>query len=353
MPERPISPKDFLHIVEAAIQAPSADNHLPFSFDSEESRVRVWSTEAWSVFPYHRRVLALISLGAVLENMVVRAGSLGYRPSVNLFPQHSLDLLATIELTTGDAKSDPLISGIAGRHTNRRFFHGPPLPLEQQQAFEKEAKVIDGAHLTWLDSTALRRQAVALVHQAEAERFRDESMHRELFSSIRFDSGWDRPTEDGLAPGSLEVERPLRGAFMALRRWRLMQSLSRIGGHHLLALRAAALPCRFSPHLGVIGTSLDSDDGIVAAGRALERIWLLSSASGLAFQPLVASTLLALDGYAGVRADVRRGLAEGWRRLTPGMLPLVVFRLGRGAAARVRSGRRQLASYLRGSRTAH
>jgi len=342
-----ISREHFLSIVEAAIQAPSADNHHPFSFEQSGERVRVWKNESFRTAPFHRRVLTLISLGAVVENMVLRAQSLGLNPSVHCSPSpEQAGLAAEIKLLEGSVTDDELALAIPHRHTNRRFFHGPRMTREQQRLLEKDAEAIDGARLVWLDQWLARAQALSLIRLAEAERFRCKDLHQELFSSIRFDVGWTRTVDEGLPPGSLEVERPLQAPFQALRRWGLMHLLARLGAHHLLGFRAGDAPCRFAPHLAVIAAILDVEPGGVAVGRALERVWLRATRLGMAFQPLAASTLLALDGYTAVRPAIRQKLAQGWERITPGTLPLIVFRLGWSSPVRIRSARRALASYL-------
>ena len=68
-----LSQEDFLAIVEAGIQAPSADNRHPLLFDQVGDVVRVWGNDEFRGAPFHRRILSLLSLGAVAENMVLRA----------------------------------------------------------------------------------------------------------------------------------------------------------------------------------------------------------------------------------------------------------------------------------------
>lgn len=343
-----ISPDDFLAIVEAGIRAPSADNRHLLLFDRVGDSVRVWGNDEFYRAPFHRRILSLLSLGAVVENMTLRARDLGFEPTVGWFPDPGEPRIVSEVTVTGPCVTrDELALAIPQRHTNRRFFRGPPISGEQQQQLEADAATIGGTRLIWLDERPLRSKALRLIRLAEAERFRQQDLHHELFSSIRFEVGWSDEAEEGLAPGSLEVEWTLRNAFEALRHWRLMRLLTLIGAHHLLAFRAGTMPCRLSPHLGVIATTLDLEPGALAVGQALERVWLRAATYGMAFQPLAASTLLALEGYGEIRPGVKQKLAAGWKELAPGMLPLIVFRLGWSSPASLRSGRRPVASYLR------
>ena len=71
-------------IIEAGILAPSADNRHLLRFRISDSGIELWGGPELHSAPFHRRVLASISLGAVLENMALgdmrryeRLGGLG------------------------------------------------------------------------------------------------------------------------------------------------------------------------------------------------------------------------------------------------------------------------------------
>ena len=334
-------------IASAGILAPSADNRHTCQFEFAAGGIRLWEADECRQAPFHRRILAMISYGAMAENMCVFARSLGFHTHVSWFP-HAADrrLVCVLSFERDHAGSDGLAAEIPKRCTNRRFFRGPKMPAEEQRAFDAELVNLPRVRLIWLDDSGPRHRALRLIRIAEAERFSNRCLHQDLFASIRFDLDWQTTASEGLAPGSLEVEWLLRNAFRSLRHWSVMRALKLAGAHWLLSLRAAELPSRFSPHLGLLATTSDLEHGTFEIGRALERIWLRATALGLAFQPLAASTLLALDGYEEVTQEVRVTLAEGWRKIAPGCLPLMVFRAGRSRPPRVRSGRLELERYL-------
>jgi hypothetical protein len=100
---------------------------------------------------------------------------------------------------------------------------------------------------------------------------------------------------------------------------------------------AAPLPARDGP-----GPRARSD----RRRTALERVWLRATCLGLAFQPFAASALLALDGYREIDKQVRRGLVDGWKRICPDALPLMVFCMGHARPASVRTGRPAVSELL-------
>lgn len=336
-------------IVEAGIWAPSADNCHQIEFELLKNSIALWQTKELRQAPFHRRVLGLIGLGSVVENMLIRASSLGLAAELKLFPDRTRpDALAHIDFRESVAVTDDLDSVIRSRCTNRRLlFKGPGLSNSERASLEAEVARVDGVKLLWFDRADLKKAVLRLLVVAESERFRLKPLHAELFASIRFDVGWTKAVEQGLPPGALEVDPPVRWAFRALRYWPLMRILNVVGMHRAIALRAAYMPCRLAPHLCALATYLPFDDGCLAVGRSLERIWLRASASGFAVQPFAAPGLLALEGYQDVTAPVRKKLVDGWRAVTQDVKPLIVFRMGRAKAPSVRALRRSVHSYLR------
>ena len=336
-------------ILEAGLLAPSADNRHMLRFQVGESHIHLLGSPEFEAAPFHRRILALTSLGAVVENMLLRAGVLALRAEVS-WGQAPTSPLATLQFSPGPALRSELEDAIPRRCTNRRvLFRGPRVSTEQQEGITAEAEDLQGVRLLWLDTSELRQQALRLITLAESERFRSEPLHKDLFSSIRFDVGWRATVTEGLPPGALEIEPPMRPLFRALQPWSTMRPLSVLGVHRIIGLRAAYAPCRMAPHLCILATTLDLDRGAIAVGRALERVWLRATCLDLAFQPLAASTLLALEGYREVEARVRQRLVDGWAQICPNALPLIVFRTGHARAPTMRSGRRAVQDFLQKS----
>jgi len=339
-----------LTIIEAGIRAPSADNRHHIRFEIADESLRIWwDGEYLDQAEPHRRILTLVSVGSVVENVRLRAAELGWSSECGPFldPSNS-GLIVEIAWKKPTLPPDELGEAIERRCTNRRFFRGPRLEARQLEALEAEVNKISRVCLTWLDGP-LRRKALRLVFMAEAERFRRRLLHDELFSAIRFDVGWNQTCEEGLPPGALEVEPFLRGPFALLRHWNLMRAMNFVGASQALAIRAASLPCRFAPHLGAIATTDHNlEHGAIVVGRALERLWLRATLLGLSLQPLAASVILPLYPRSpdGASDAVRSSLRSGWQELTQGRSPLMLFRLGRAKPATLVASRRPVQSYL-------
>lgn len=340
-------------ILESGLLAPSAENKHYLRFQMRDDAVRLLATEqaSWAE-QAHRRLLALLSYGAVIENMALRSKQLGYELMIALCPEPSHpEVIADLRWAATAAAVDPLCHAIERRHTNRRFFRREQAGSATLALLSAAASAVPQASLLWLDDAARRPVALKAVRLAETERFRRRELHRELFGAVRFERGWQQTTDEWLPPAALEVELPMRLPFALLRHWPLMRAACWIGAHHALGLRAGHLPCALAPHIGVIlvdggWTNLAN----LRAGQAFQRVWLEAASQGMALQPMAAATALSCQNPGGgwVSESVRARLQTLLKTLCEGHAahPYLLFRVGRARAPSVVTGRRPARDYI-------
>jgi len=344
--------KTLLDIAHAGVLAPSADNQHVFRVELLEDDIRLWPTPEFAAardpLP---RALGRLSMGAVVENMRLRAGELGLATRVQWSAGTGSEPIAQLNLHPSPAiLVDLMAAAIPRRHTNRRMYSGPGLTREETSQLNAAVTPVAGTQLIWLQGAA-RQKALGLIWRAESERFLRKQLHHDIFSSIRFDLSWTDSAEWSLPPGSLEIEAPMRPFFKAARHWSLMRPLSRLGVHRLIGLRAGWLPAWQAPALGLLASSLAPEPGAIAAGTALERLWLRATLLDLALQPLAASAVLMQTSSApnGATDSLRATLAGGWQTIAPGLTPWMVFRIGHAQTPSVSAGRLPMDAYLRDS----
>jgi len=331
-------------ILSAGILAPSADNRHLFRFSILADRVLMRPDALFRSADAQTRLLAYISFGAAVENVALEASCVGYRADIS-WPL-TQDAICEIRLVASDDPPEQLAQAIALRHTNRRFFSGPPLTPAAKAALEREVYRVPRVSVIWLDQPAQRRTALRLIRLAETERFRSRLLHAELFSGLRFDVAPDSSCEQGIPIGAAEIEIFARPFFRLMRHWSIMRLLNVVQGHSLAGLRAAYFPARFSPHLGVIAAGDEMPHAAISAGRAFERFWLRATQLGMMLQPLAAAPLYARPECKGVSPKTRAALQNGWKELQPRGIPIIAFRLGHASAASMRTGRPSLSHFL-------
>ncbi len=339
-------------ILSAGIAAPSADNSQPwrFAWSGDDLDVRIDADRSGRVSD-SRYVLSDLAAGACLENMIIRARSLGYVADVQIFPRDDDELwVARIgwHRAPEDDQAESLAVAIEQRHTDRRFPWRGPIATATQARLDAQARLIPGQRLYWPPTPGERNAALSVIRQAETLRFKSPTLHAELFSSIRFAAGWHTACEEGLAPATLAVEPPLRPVFQWLRRPAVMSMLNRLGAASSLGWRSAWLPIRLSPGLCLLVIPSTARSDVLAGGRALQRVWLQATLDGLSVQPYAAAGVLGL-GFVPIEPAFEQSISRlgpALSKLCESGYGLVFLRLGYARSApRARSGRRALASF--------
>ena len=344
---------DTLHfILESAILAPSADNQhrVQFGFDATQNTLRITTEGPLPPLGGYKRALALMSLGALVENLAIAASRFGIKVATTLYPDpNQPTCVLQIHLLLNQAEANPLWPTIPLRHTNRRvFFHGAKMSSTERGELDAAAHASPDCQLHWLDGSEIRNEVLRLMRRAETERFRTQALHEELFSAIRFEAGWHASCPEGLPPGALGVEPPLRPVFSLLRHWPVMRLVNMLGTHYLMGWRACDLPCRLAPHLGLLSIRNTDDQSVFDVGRSFQRIWLTVTLQGRVLQPMPASAIFALDGAGteGVPVELQRALKEGWNASLGEAIPLMLFRIGFARPSSIVAGRPSVGANL-------
>lgn len=257
-----------LFLLRFAVLAPSVHNTQPWRFSIDRERIglfvdrRRWMPEA---DPDQRDLY--LSLGCLLENLIVAARHYGYAPQVDYAPRRgSHDYIARVDLsrkaaaTPGDAQFDAI--------KRRRVSYDATLPkLVTPAVLEDLARAVgDDAVLYVTRDAAIREGAARLFADASAMRFARPAFREEL-------GRWLREGEYGLfAP------------FKRLRRLGLAQ-LER-------DVRSEAKRIAAAPYLGVLLIEKEDPVSLVRAGRAFERLWLAAALRDVSLRP--ASALCAV-----------------------------------------------------------
>ncbi|WP_291987143.1 hypothetical protein [Candidatus Accumulibacter sp. ACC007] len=339
-------------VLQSALLAPSADNHHRFRIQVRDHVIAIRGIETrLPPVGSYKRVLALVSLGAVAENLNIALSRFGLAGDALLLPDPAqANLLLRVVVNARGVAPDPLWKSIPERHTNRQVrFSGPAMNAAEHADLDSAVAAYPTSKLMWLDEAALRKRVLGLMRRAESERFRNPVLHEELFSAIRFDVGWRNNCLEGLPPGSLGVEAPLQPFFALLRHWSLARVLNLFGAHQMLGFRSCYLPCRMAPHLGLLAVS-DADDSqsIFDSGRSFQRLWLAATGHGRVLQPMPAAALYTCRGARaeGIPATLQRDLADAWKGLLGGAAPVMLFRMGLARRSAIVSGRRPVDDYL-------
>ena len=302
-----------MFLLRFAILAPSVHNTQPWKFSIDRDRVGLFCDAArWlQVADPDRRDLHL-SMGCVLENLLVAARHFGYAPEVKYARVATKpNFIATVDLSRFEPpkrRRDAALDRLSTRHTAFGATESRAVTPSMLEELDK-ACAGEGTTLYLTDDPAVRSGAGGLFGRATALQFADEEYRLEL-------AGWIGRGEYGVP--------------------RVVARLGRFGVPQVEkdnvkeASRIAA-----APYFGVILSENDDRISQVQAGQAMERVWLAAAGWNVSLRP--ASALFAVPT---VKAELARLVGAG------GLHVQQAFRLGYSEPRGKRSPRRKVAESI-------
>lgn len=272
-------------IVGAASFAPSPDNNQPWRFRCEGRRLFVEHDAARALPSDVDRMFDLQSLGAAVENASIAARQFGFAGAIQCLDASAAPAVAQIEFVPG-AEPDKLFPLLAERRTCRRgYSRRPPAERTLERLAAEARSAAAGVQIDWLvDRPSIRRLA-RLVAAGDRLRFEYRAFHEELFRQLRFTPDDIERSRDGLDVRLLALPPAGGSALRMLRSWKVTNALNCCGLSRLLTLPSAAAVWR-SGAIGVLSVASGSSSEFIAAGRALERLWLAAAGQQLCVHPL-------------------------------------------------------------------
>lgn len=348
-----------LQILDFARWAPSGDNTQPWRFEitgPTSIAIHGFDTREHCVYDLDGHP-SQIAIGAMLETAAIAASHHGLRMRA-VRRDGSPDERPVFDLhfdTDATLAPDPLLDSIKTRSVQRRPLKTQPLTVQQKQALA--AAVGPGHTVTWQESSGQRlRMAKMLFHSAKIRLVTPEAyrVHKDIIQ-------WQSQFSEDRVPDQALGTDPMTTRLMRF----VMQSWGRVEmfNRFFAGTWAPRIQLDFVPGVACAAHFLLLADkpartvaDYVAAGRAMQRLWLTATHLGLQLQPEV--TPLVFTRYARNGIDFSRtpGTREMAQQLDRRFVALVgehavmhaVFmgRVGHGDAPRSRSLRRPLDSLM-------
>jgi len=346
----------YRRMVKAAILAPSAENTQPWHFFVRESGLTICLDRSRALASDVDFMLDLTSLGTCTENAVLAAREIGFEPTVAFVAeQEQLRLrqakgyVPVVKLTCSKAgEMDPLFHCLAARCTSRRM-ESTEIARPRLDKLAAEIGEIPGVRINWVTEQNALREVAQLVGIGNRIRFEYQPFHQEFYDNVRITPEEITTTRDGLDLATLQLSSGVTTIMTFLKRWPRMWVANLLGFSRDVARQAAA-EMRCSGAVGILSVDAATCDCFLNGGRALERLWLATTAAKLGFHP--AAALAVFLAYAQ-RTDGSRllpkhqqmaeGIQQRFYRLYPqlsGRTVQMVFRIGHAKQPEVRSLRR-------------
>jgi len=345
-------------VLAAGVAAPSPDNNQPWRFRWRQDTLTIFLDRGQALPSDVCHMFDLMSAAAVIENITLAASKHGLNTTIEPIwnPDDSSNFpgVAQMQFSPG-AGPDPLAESIPARCTNRLLYSTKPLSDEHWERLKESAAAFPDVHLHIIAGGLQLKAMARLVMLADRFRFEYRAFHAEIFRQLRFTAAEAERTRDGLDFRTLALPPGSKALIKALRSWKLMSQLNRLGLSRALTWPSYGSVVRSG---GVILLSVPDFTfaNILAAGRAFERLWLTATHLGVALHPLGSLPIFiaheeVLDGVklTPPHRQLARRLAGSLRQWEPGLngrVLMMVARLGYAPACRVRSLRKAVESFL-------
>ncbi|RJG23250.1 molybdopterin biosynthesis protein MoeY [Massilia cavernae] len=343
-------------ILDLARWAPSGDNEQPWEFEIvDDSRVVVYGHDTREHCVYDLKGQASqMAFGTLFETMAIAASAHRLAMQVERRSGSPEDKPVFDVTFTDDpgAAPGPLVPEIKRRSVQRRPMQTRPLTGGEKAALEAAAG--PDYQIQWLEGGARKRAARLMFDNARLRLLLPEA-YRTHARILKWD---DADNQWGVPAGALGVDR----MTIRLMQW-AMKSESRLKwSNRILGTAAPRLQMDLLPGLACAAHFVirapqkpETMEDFIAAGRAMQRVWLTLTHLGLVMQPEMTPLIFSSYVRSGTAFTANRKLQELAERLSEKLARLigssenavVMGRIGAGKLPVVRSERKPLDQLLR------
>lgn len=346
-------PEDIINqIVQAGIMAPSGGNTQPWKFVYNKQGIFIFHDEHYSYSLLDFAHLgSYVSIGAVIENIRIKASALGFGINYTYFPVgDNRKLVAHVAFNrSAELFYAQLEPGLNLRVTNRDLTTREVLSQDYYDKLISSIKSIDGAALQIIDDETLMSKLGRILGRAEVLRILHPRGHYDTFNQeLRWTPEEITGKRDGMDVNSLGASNSeLAGFRVAADRSAISFLRQQKGGNAFSKMINKAVA--HSSALGIITMPGFSETAFLEGGQAVERIWTEANIAGVSFQPISPIVfMMAMLNHdpEQMPEDYRFKVAElqnDFYQLLPELASrqlIFIFRLSKGGKPKVRSLRR-------------
>lgn len=282
-----ISLEDIRKILEVAVHAPSGENCQPWRFIVKDNKIDIFNIPEKDLSLYNFRQLgSFVAHGALIENIVITSSALGYKTSVNLFPnQKDEKHVATVVLEKSTPKEESLYPYITKRVTNRKSYKTTPLTQEQKKQLLESAKEIGEGEVRIIEDSDKKKELAKALTVSDRLLFEVRKIHDFLFGHISWTEEEALERKSGFYVKEMELSPPQEKAFKLFRNWNILNFFNKLGFSKMAAKGNTKLYAASSA-FAVVLVNGNTQKDFVIGGRIMQRVWLKTTKMGLSVQPV-------------------------------------------------------------------
>lgn len=283
-------------ILERARWAPSGDNEQCWRFEIvADDRVIVhgYDTREHCVYDLDGSA-SQIGIGALIETISIAASHLGLRVDSARMATSTIERpLIDVRLTAdSEVRADPLAAFIETRSVYRRALSARPLTSIEKTALT--ASIGARYELVWRESAAERRRMAGLLFASAKLRL----IMPEAYPVHRDAIEWGATFSEDRVPEAAVGLDPMTALLMrwVMRSWTRVRFFNRfLAGTWMPRIQLDVIPAlKCAAHFVLVAKQPPATiDDFIAAGRAVQRLWLTATRLNLQLQPEVTPLIFA------------------------------------------------------------
>jgi molybdopterin/thiamine biosynthesis adenylyltransferase len=282
-----IKEEEILKIIEAATAAPSQGNKQPWKWLFIEKKLFLFK-ENNQLNAATKEQDILISLGAAIENLIIKASELGYLADANYNPTiKENDLIAVFFFKKEAAvnkKDFSLSPYLFSRCTNRKLGDGQAINIDAIKELSELSNSIKGETLSFVTEKNKIEGIASIVGQIERMRLLNPVTHSDYFKNeIRWHS--NGIVREGLAVNTLEMIPAVETLFEVISDPKvaaLLNDWQKGIAFEKITFQSVAS----SSAIGLISMPSNSAQDFINGGRLAQKVWLTATKNNIAFQPI-------------------------------------------------------------------
>ncbi len=351
---------DVNQLVQAAIKAPSYLNSQPWKWYYMKGYLFLFA-ENEEHLPHgdNNKNATYIANGSALENLQLMARSMGIGTKITSFPlAKNKVLVAVIQFTKAPGvatATDELVKYIDYRLTNRNAGDAKPLPTELNENLVAAMAGVAGVNLYIKGSSEEMKELGGIIGAADRIKFLSPSAHFEFFNQLRWSNDECMRTGNGVHIDALGLSMPEVIAMRMIKKPEVIRLLAEWEGGQALEYTARKNVATSSA-IGLITMPDSSPASYVAAGRAIQKMWLTATKHEIGIHPMQAAlsqfSNLAAGNVKDIPPYLRDEIAllnERFRQVFTEInkdVPVFLFRMSTSAMPGMRTFRKQLEKVL-------
>ncbi len=296
-------PASIKEILNDSINAPSGDNSQPWRFKITGDKLLVLNDSEGDQTLYNfKQRGSYISIGAMIENIVLVSKKFGFDSNIEYFPNNADGAVASIIFTQSAPGADTLCEAITDRTTNRKPFKKRAIEEEHIAAIKDATSVFQDISVHIVTDHAIVEEIAELISLNERLILGNFKIHKFLFKYLRWSKEEEKSTP-GLYIKTLEFNPFQEFMFKCFQSWSLVKIAQKIGVPKAISKQSASL-YKASGGFVMITGKKGNEELFVRGGRILERLWLATTSKKISLQPTAALLYLEQRVHEGAAEDL-------------------------------------------------